>query len=33
MEVLIFENSTLSRREPFETLGIYAIPLGNQWQK
>jgi len=27
IEVLIFEKSTLSRREPFETLGIYACPL------
>jgi hypothetical protein len=28
IEVLIFEKSTLSRREPFDTLGIYACPLG-----
>jgi hypothetical protein len=27
IEVLILEKSTLSRREPFDTLGIYACPL------
>jgi hypothetical protein len=26
IEVLIFEKSTLSRRAPFDTLGIYACP-------
>src|SRR5437588_11837120 len=27
IEVLIFEKSTLSRRDPFDTLGIYACPF------